>query len=234
MTPAWLSYRSLAYALPVIIAILAVIGWVYYALSKDLASYARDVAFILSILVAFLVFYDWQRFNVNARWWIWGITFWNKKGVKLSDFELPAVIIHLVIVNSSIFTIVVDKIAFTISEAGNEKHKLNACALSGEQSFEPHELIDEVPLLVPKSHFFPIIIKPRSEKICWPVFVSENEFERLESMLDGGKYEGKLELMRVAGKPTSIKFRFGIDSSLREQYEQGSCHIGYNKIQNIS
>ena len=102
------------------------------------------------------------------------IAFWNKKGVVLSNFKLPAILIHLVIVNPNIFTIVVDKINLTISEGRDNEYVLTASAFSDEQAFEPHEGVSgRVPLLDPKLRFYPIIIKPRSEEICWVVFMQQ-------------------------------------------------------------
>jgi len=232
-----LSFRRIG-ILAIIIVGLALAGWFWYPTSKELASYIRDVIFVLSALVAFAVFYDWQRSNVNTRWWIWDITFWNKKGVELSNFKLPAVIIHLVIVNPDVFTIVVDKIALIIYDGGNkdDKYRLTASAFSEEHSSEPPERTpDGVLLLKSKSSFYPIIIKPRSEEICRIVFMSRiDEAKKLDDMLSEGEYESKLELKTVTDIPISVKFGFNIDSSQREEYEGGTCYIAYGSIKEPS
>lgn len=230
-----LRQRKIGYILAILIFV-ALIGWLYYTPSKDLASYIRDVIFILSVLVAVVVYYDWQRSNIDTRWWIWDIAFWNKKGVTFSNYKLPAIIIYLTIVNPDIFTIIIDKINLTIHNEKNTKikYKLTEYAFGDEQSFKPRGRVSgEIPRLQYKSRFSPIIIKPRSEKIRWIIFMSqtdEPDYKKLENMLSEGKYESRLELMTLRGDPILVKFGFSIDNSCIRDYDGGSWTIDYRNI----
>lgn len=232
-----LKLRYIGYILAIIF-VLALIGWVYYVPSKDIISYIRDVIFIASVVVATYVFLDWYRSNINTRWWVWGVVFWNKKGVMFSSPKLPAMIIHLVIVNPNIFTIIIDKINLTLRDERHNNYKLTATRFTDEESLETDERdSDGIPLLNPRSHFNPIIVKPTSEKIRWIVFMSQNEepeYKKLEDMLKEGEYEGMLELMPVTGASILVKFGFKIDSSHVKDYNSGKSRIDYKNITEVS
>ncbi len=135
------------------------------------------------------------------------------------------------IVDPSIFTIIIDKINLTISDDNNNSYKLTEYAFRDEVS-------ENIPLrkiqsLEVKSYFSPIIVKPRSEEARRIVFISqteESEYKKLENMLKEGKYKGTLELMSVTSPSIWIRFGFNIDNSCIEGYNNGTCRINYRSI----
>lgn len=142
------------------------------------------------------------------------------------------------IVNPNIFTMIIDKISLILNDESDNKYKLIASRFIDEKELEPRERdSEEIPLLDPKSHFNPIIIKPRTEEIRWIVFTSQMEelrYKKLENMLKEGKYEGELKLMPVAGSSMQVKFGFKIDSSHIEEYNTGKSRIDYINITEVS
>lgn len=225
------------YIVAIGVVVAFIIGWIFLPASSNVVSLARDMVLIASVIVGGFVFYDWQRSNIDTRWWVWGITFWNKKGVLFSDAKLPAVVLHFVIVNPNIFTVIIDDMNLTISGDEDIKYRLSACAFADENSFKPRQRANEIPLLQVSSFFNPVVIKPRSEKECWVVFISrktELGYKKLEEMLDPGIYKSKLELKTAKNSINPPRFNFNIDSSCIEDHSSGTCRIDYRDFVEIS
>jgi hypothetical protein len=225
----WLRRHLSIITIAAVIIIIAAVLWCATPFAKDIVIYITNTLLILSISIAFVVYLNWQRVNINRRWWLWDITFWNKEGIIPETYKLPIVIIHLIIVNADLFSIVINRITLSINDAQDENnvYRLTACGLTDEQAFKLDGVVsNEIPVFKLPTGFDPIIVKRGSEEKCWIVFISPtDEAKKLDEMLNEGVYKCKLELVVRTAPSIPLDFPLTIDSSHKEEYKEGWCRI---------